>query len=102
MLVCVLDHHDAGVDHGSDRDGDAAERHDVGVDALVVHHDEREQDAEREQQDRDEGAPDVYEEYETNQRNNQRLLQKLLAQVVDRALDERCAVVNRHDLNARR
>ena len=31
MLVGVLDHHDRRVDHGADRDRDAAEAHDVGA-----------------------------------------------------------------------
>ena len=35
LLVRVLDHHDRRVDHRADRDRDAAERHDVGVDALA-------------------------------------------------------------------
>ncbi len=32
MLVRVLDHHDRRVDHGADRDRDAAQTHDVGAD----------------------------------------------------------------------
>ena len=36
LLVRVLDHHDGRVHHRADGDGDAAERHDVGVDALVA------------------------------------------------------------------
>ena len=33
VLVRVLDHHDGRVDHRADGDGDAAQAHDVGVDA---------------------------------------------------------------------
>jgi hypothetical protein len=54
LLVSVLDHDDRGVDHRADRDRDAAERHDVGVDALVVHDDEGREHAERQRDDRDE------------------------------------------------
>ena len=36
MLVGVLDHHDGGVDHRADGDGDAAEAHDVGADARAA------------------------------------------------------------------
>ncbi|MNG10793.1 hypothetical protein D3C85_1518330 [compost metagenome] len=39
LLVGVLDHHHGGVHHGADGDGDPAEGHDVGVDALVAHDD---------------------------------------------------------------
>src|SRR3546814_5870441 len=40
LLVRVLDHHDRGIDHRADCDGDAAQRHDIGVNALEAHHDE--------------------------------------------------------------
>ena len=43
VLVRVLDHHDCGIDHRSDGNGDPAERHDVGVHTLVIHDDERHQ-----------------------------------------------------------
>ncbi len=52
MLVRVLHHHDRGIDHRADRDGDSAQRHDVGVDPLDAHDDERRQHAERERDDR--------------------------------------------------
>ena len=60
MFVGVLDHDDTGVDHGSDGDRDAAERHDVGVDALVIHHDEGEEDSERKQENCDQGASEMH------------------------------------------
>src|SRR3546814_10209441 len=34
VLVRILDHHDRRINHRADRDGDAAQRHDVGVSAL--------------------------------------------------------------------
>ncbi len=46
VLVRVLDHHHGRVHHRADRDRDAAERHDVGIDALVVHDDEGSEHAE--------------------------------------------------------
>ena len=39
VLVGILDHHHCGIDHRADRNGDAAERHDIGVHALVIHDD---------------------------------------------------------------
>jgi hypothetical protein len=45
-LCSVLDHDDRGVDHRADGDGDAAQRQDVGVDALPAHDGEGGQDAE--------------------------------------------------------
>ena len=57
VLVGILDHHDGRVHHGPD--GDADERHDIGVDPLVAHDDERDQDAERQGDDGDEGGTQV-------------------------------------------
>ena len=50
------------VHHRADRDRDAAERHDVGVDTLVVHDDERDEDPERQRDDRDERRAQVKQE----------------------------------------
>jgi hypothetical protein len=49
VLVRVFDHHHRCIDHRTDGDRDAAQRHDVGIDALVVHDDKRGQDAERQE-----------------------------------------------------
>ena len=77
VLVRVLDHHDRRVDHRADRDRNAAERHDVGVDALVVHDDERGQYAERQRDDRDERRPQVKQKNEANERDDHKLLDQL-------------------------
>ena len=47
VLVGILDHDDRRVDHGADGDGNAAKAHDVGVDPLEIHDDERKQDRNR-------------------------------------------------------
>ncbi|MNX98826.1 hypothetical protein D3C86_1312470 [compost metagenome] len=52
LLVGVLDHHHGGIDHGADGDGDSAQGHDVGVDALVAHDDEGNQHPHRQRNDR--------------------------------------------------
>ena len=49
----VLDHDDRRIDHGADRDGDAAERHDVRGEVQLEHRDEREKDRDRQGDDRD-------------------------------------------------
>jgi hypothetical protein len=66
VFVRVLDHHDRRVDHRADRDRDAAQRHDVGVDTLVAHDDEGREDAERQRHDGDEGRAQVEQEDETH------------------------------------
>ena len=47
FLVRVLDHHHRGIDHRTDRNRNAAERHQVGIDALALHHDESDQHPDR-------------------------------------------------------
>ena len=101
-LVRVLDHHHRGVHHRADRDGDAAERHDVGVHALVNHDDESRQDSERQRDDGDERRAQVEKEEHAHQRHDDELLDEFLPEVRHGALDERRAVVGRHDLHARR
>ena len=56
VLVRVFDHHHRRVDHRADGDSDTAERHDVGIDTLVVHDDESDQHAEGQRDDGDETA----------------------------------------------
>ena len=102
MLVRVLDHHHGGVDHRADGDRNATERHDVGVDTLVVHDDEGRQDAERQRHDRHQRRAQVEQEHRAHERHDEKFLEQLLRQVVDRALDQRGSIVGRHDLHALR
>ena len=100
--VRVLDHDNAGIDHGPDGHGDAAERHDVDVDALQRHDQERHQDAHRERDDGDKTAAEVQQEHHRDQAHDQQLLQETGAQARDRSLDERRPVVADLDLDALR
>ena len=56
MLVGILDHHDRRINHGPDGDRDAAQTHDVGIDAEQMHGDEGDQHADRQHQDGDQSA----------------------------------------------
>ena len=102
LLVRVLDHHHRGVDHRADGDGDAAQRHDVGVDALPAHHQEGEHHAQRQRDDGHRRRAQVPQEEHADQRDDDELLEQLERQVVDRALDQRAAVVGGDDLHALR
>jgi hypothetical protein len=88
VLVGVLDHHHGRVHHGADRDRDAAQGHDVGVDALVVHHDECDEHAERKGDDRHERRSQVKQEHEANEGDDDEFLDELLLQVGHGALDQ--------------
>ena len=89
VLVGVLHHDDAGVDHGPDRHGDAAEGHDVDVEPLQPHHDEGDENAHRQGDDGDEAAPYVEQEYQADEPYDQQLLAEADAEALDRALDQR-------------
>ncbi|GJE71125.1 hypothetical protein CHKEEEPN_2669 [Methylorubrum podarium] len=98
----VLDHHDGGVDHGADRDGDAAQAHDVGADSERPHAGEGHQDADRQHQDGHERAAHVQQEHDADERDDDALLDQRVAQGVDGRVDELRAVVDRQDLGAGR
>ena len=102
MLVCVLDHDDRRVDHRADRDCDATERHDVRVDALRLHHDERREYAERQRDDRHQRRTQVKQERSAHERDDEELFEQLAAQVVDRAPDQLRTVIGLDDLDAGR
>ena len=102
MLMGVLDHDDGGVDHGANRDGDAAETHDVGAEPDQLHADEGDEDADRQHQDGDERASQMQQEDHADQRHDDALLGQRVLQRVDRRLDQMRAVVDRHDLGALR
>ena len=37
MFMDIFDHHNSGIHHRTDRYRNPAKRHDVGIDALVIH-----------------------------------------------------------------
>ncbi len=100
VLVRVLDHDYRGVDHGADGDRNTAERHDVGVHALVVHDDEGDQHAKRQRDDGDESGAQMEEEQEADERDDDEFLDELLLEVGDGAPDQARAIVGRNDLHS--
>ena len=99
MLVGVLDHDDRRIDHGADRDRDAAEAHDVGAEAQQLHGAERHQHADRQHQDRHQRAADMQQEHDADQRDDDALLEQRVLERVDGRVDQVRAVVDRHDLD---
>ena len=51
MLMGILDHHHGGIDHRADGNGDTAQRHDIGVNSLIIHDDKSDQDTDRQRDD---------------------------------------------------
>ena len=100
MFVRVLDHHDRRVHHRADGNRYAAQRHDVGVDALLMHDDERGKDAQRQSDDGHKGRAQVEQEHQTHQRDHHEFFHQLELEVVHRAMDQRGAVVGFDNLHA--
>ncbi len=99
LLVRVLDHHHRRVDHRTDGDGNTAQRHDVGVDALITHHDEGDQYADGQRDDRHQRRAQVPEEDAAHQCDDDEFLQQLEAEVLHRAVDQLAAVVGGDDFD---
>ncbi len=102
MLVGVLDHHHRRIDHGADGDGDAAERHDVGVEPLDPHDQEGGQHPERQGEDGHQGRTAVPEEQAADHADDNELLDQLLAEVGNGPVDQLRAVVGGDHLDAGR
>ncbi len=101
MLVGVLDHHDRGIDHGADRDGDAAEAHDVGAEPDRLHRGEGHQDADRQHEDGDERAAQMQQEHDADERDDRCSLRSVCPSGFrSRASIRPRAVIDRYDLGA--
>ncbi len=74
MLMHVLDHYNRRIHHCADGDRDSPQRHDIGVDALQLHDDERHENADREAQYDDRGGTQMKEKRSADQCDNQELL----------------------------
>ncbi len=100
MLVIILDHHDAGVDHCADRNCDAAQRHHVGVDALQAHHDECDEDAQWQRQQDHQRRAQVEQEQHAHQHHDDELFDQLFPEGIDGPFDQCRTVVGLDDLDA--
>ncbi len=76
MLVCILDHDNGRIDHGADRDRNAAKTHDVGSQPEQLHRAERHQHTNGQHQDRHQRTSDMQQEDDTNQGNDDAFLQQ--------------------------
>ena len=99
MLVRILDHDNRRVHHGPNRDCYPSQRHDVGVDALQMHDDKRQEHRHGQRNDGHERTAEMQQEQQDHQRHHDGLFQQLVLQVADGALDEVRAVVCRDDFH---
>ena len=99
MLVGVLDHDDGAIDHGADRDRDAAKAHDVRADAERLHGAEGHQDSDRQHDDGDERAAHMQQEHDADQCYDDAFFRERSLERLDRAVNEIGAVIDRYDLH---
>ncbi|MNC88407.1 hypothetical protein D3C83_42190 [compost metagenome] len=88
VLVGVLDHHHRGIDHGTDGDRNAAERHDVRIHSLVDHDSKGDQDTQGQGDDRHKCGAKVKQENHANEGDNDEFLDQLLREVLHCAFDQ--------------
>ena len=101
-LVSLLDDHDGCVDHRPDGDGNPSEGHDVGRHPHHTERDEGKEGCNRDGDDRDEGARDMPEEEQDDQRDGEDDLDQCGLQIIDGAKDQIGTVIDGDDLYARR
>ena len=98
--VDILQDDNAHIDHRSNRDRDAGQRHDVGINAEQVHCNERHQNGQRQRQRDHKACANVEQEEYHHDNGNQRLLNQRLSQCANSFIDELCAVVDTRNFDA--
>ena len=83
VTVDVLRHDDSHVAHVADGDGEAGQRHDVGVNAEDEHEDEAEPDGKRQRDDDGHRAAQMQQEDEDDRARHQRFLAERFFERVD-------------------
>ena len=96
----VLNHHDGGIHHRADGDGNASQRHNIGVQPLEMHDDKGNTQAKRQRDNRHQRRANVPEEQRADDGHYDKLFEKFAAQVINGPVDELAAIVGGHNLNA--
>ena len=99
-FVRVFNHDDGGIHHRPDGNGNASQRHNVGVQPLEMHDDKGNTQAKRQRDNRDQRRANVPQEQCADDGHHDKLFEQLGTQVVDCPIDELAAIVGGHNLNA--
>ena len=102
FLVCLLDYDDSGVNHGSDGNGDSAQRHDVGRQPHRLHRNEGQNNRDRNGDDGDDRAREMPQEDQDDQTDDEQLFHQRVLKILDRAVDQLRAVIGVYKLQPRR
>ena len=87
MFVHVFDHDYCCINHRANSDGNAAKRHYVCVDALLMHDNECDQNTDGQTKDNDGRGTQVKQKYRTDQRDNQEFFQQFAFERFHGAVD---------------
>ncbi|SUI79817.1 Uncharacterised protein [Serratia quinivorans] len=101
-LMHVLDHHDCRIHHRAYRDGYPAQRHDIGVHPLIMHHHKGTENTQRQRDHRHQRRTEMEQEQSADQRHHDKLFQQLVGQGFDGVFNQLRAIVNRNDFHSRR
>jgi hypothetical protein len=93
----VLSHHDGGVHQHPDRDGDPGQRHDVGGDTEISHEQERREHGQGDGDRHDQDRAEVEQEQDVHQGDHRGLLEECPLERGGGSVDQRRAVIERHD-----
>ena len=99
VFVQILHHHDGRIDHGADRNRDAAQRHDVCRQPQGTHGKKCDTQSDRQRNDRHQRAVGVQQKNQCNNSDDHRLLDQLLAEGAHGARDQRRPIVPLHKSN---
>ena len=99
VLMRILDHHHRRIDHCADGNGDAAQRHDVGVNPLEPHDDEGCQHAQRQGDNCHQCRPCVPQKQQADDADNDEFLEQFMREVFNRGINQLRPIVGRNDLH---
>jgi len=88
MFMDILDHHDGCINHRANGNGNSAQRHDIRIDPLKAHDDERRQHPEWQSDDRHQCRARMPQEQRANDADDDEFLDQLGGQVADRCINQ--------------
>ncbi len=101
-LMHVLNHDDRRVHHGTNRDSYPAQRHDIGVDALIMHDHKSTKNAQRQRDHRHQRRTEMEQEQSADQGYHQKLFQQLMGQGFNRVFDQLRTIIHSHNFHTGR
>jgi len=90
---------DAHIDHGADGDGDAAQAHQVRIDAEELHENETDHHRQRHGDADDEAASQVAQKHEHHEGGHEDLFEESILERIERLVDKHGSIIEGNDLD---